>query len=85
MYTIEVDDKILYHPLYDDPGYALINPVLTKERGRAGSLEFIMPKSNNQYNQIQKITSLISVYENSKEIFRGRCMASERRFSEQKK
>lgn len=74
MYTIYVDGKALYSPLLTNEGYCVINPKITQELNKAGSLSFILPPNNVMYNNIHKLKSIITVYENDTEIFRGRVL-----------
>lgn len=80
MYTILVDGKALYAPNLADEGYDVVSPKLTFELNKAGSLEFILPPNNVMYDQIQKLKSIVQVYDGSEEIFRGRVLHEERDF-----
>lgn len=85
MYTIYADDKLLYSPRLFHEGCGVFSPKLTVELNKAGSLEFTMPPNNNQYDSVSKLKTILTVYENSNEIFRGRILHDERDFYKQKK
>lgn len=78
MYSIYVDGKLLYSPLFIDDGYLVLNPKLTMELSKAGSLTFLIPPKNPMYNGIQKLKSIVTVYDNDEEIFRGRVLYDEK-------
>lgn len=84
MYTIFVDGKALYAPNLANEGYDVINPKLTMELNKSGSLEFTLPPNNVMYDQIQKLKSIVQVFDGSEEIFRGRILHEERDFYRRK-
>lgn len=84
MYTIHVDGNLLYSPLLVDDGYLVLNPKLTLELGKSGSLTFLLPPNNPLYDGIQKLKSIVIVYQDSEEIFRGRVLHDEKDFYNRK-
>ena len=84
MYTIHVDGNLLYSPLLIDDGYLVLNPKLTLELGKSGSLTFLLPPNNPLYDGIQKLKSMVIVYQDSEEIFRGRVLHDEKDFYNRK-
>lgn len=84
MYTIKVDGKVLYAPNLANEGYSVLNPKITYEMNKAGSLEFIVPPNNVNYGEIHKLKSIIQVFDNGKEIFRGRVLHDETDFYKRK-
>lgn len=78
MYSIYVDDHLLYSPDLIDDGYLVLNPKLTVELGKAGSLTFVLPPKNPMYSSILKLKSIVQVYDNGDEIFRGRVLYDEK-------
>lgn len=84
MYTIQVDGKTLYAPNLANEGYGVFSPKLTIELGKAGSLSFTLPPNNVVYDNIQKLKSIITVYQDSDEIFRGRVLDDEKDFYNRK-
>lgn len=84
MYTIKVDGNLLYDPFIDDQGYYVLNPKITYEMNKAGSLEFIVPPNNVNIGAIHKLKSIVQVFDNGKEIFRGRVLHDETDFYKRK-
>lgn len=58
----------------------LINPTLTREFGKAGSLEFTIPLGNVAHSALQKLKTVVSVEQDGKEIWQGRVMSHEQDF-----
>lgn len=58
----------------------LINPTLTREFGKAGSLEFTIPLGNVAHSALQKLRTVISVEQDGKLIWQGRVMSHEQDF-----
>ena len=81
MFFIYADDELLYAPNLAGEGYGVINPVLTMELNRASSLSFTLPSSNIMYNSLKKMKTIITVFEDDKQLFRGRVLHDERNYS----
>lgn len=58
----------------------LISPTLTREFGKAGSLEFTIPLGNVAHSALQKMKTVVSVEQDGKEIWQGRFMNHEQDF-----
>lgn len=58
----------------------LISPTLTREFGKAGSLEFTIPLGNVAHSALQKMKTVVSVEQDDKEIWQGRVMNHEQDF-----
>ena len=58
----------------------LISPTLTREFGKAGSLEFTIPLGNVAHSALQKMKTVVSVEQDDKEIWQGRVMNHEQNF-----
>ena len=84
MYTIKVDGNILYDPFIADQGYSVLTPKITYEMNKAGSLEFVVPPNNVNIGSIHKLKSIVQVFDNGKEIFRGRVLHDETDFYKRK-
>lgn len=84
MYTIYVDGNALYSPLLTNEGYCVLNPKITMELNKAGSLSFLLPPNNVMYDSIKKLKSIVTVYEGETEIFRGRVLHDEKDFYNRK-
>ena len=85
MYTIYADDKLLYSPRLFNEGHGVFSPKLTVELGKAGYLEYTLPPNNILYDEIKKLKTIISVFQNEEQIFRGRVLNDEKDFYKQKK
>lgn len=58
----------------------LISPTLTREFGKAGSLEFTILLGNVAHSALQKMKTVVSVEQDGKEIWQGRVMSHEQDF-----
>lgn len=84
MYAIYSDGELLYSPHMIDEGYGVLQPKLTLELNKAGSLEFTLPPNNVLFDSIQKLKSIITVEQDGTEIFRGRVLHDEKDFYNRK-
>lgn len=58
----------------------LISPDLTREVGKAGSLEFTLPLGNVAHSALQKLMTVVEVQQDGKQIWQGRVMNHEQDF-----
>lgn len=58
----------------------LISPTLTREVGKAGSLEFTLPLGNVAHSALQKLMTVVEVQQDGKQIWQGRVMNHEQDF-----
>lgn len=72
MYEIYCDDVCIYDDLNNQAEFRLISPELDLEDNTAGTLSFTMPVTNEGYNSLTRLKSLIKVFRNGSEIWRGR-------------
>lgn len=79
MFYIYANGKSIYQPM--DNNLSLIQPKLTLEMGKAGSLQFQIPPSNQYYNALSQLTTIITVEMDDVEIFRGRVLTNNRNFN----
>ena len=84
MYTIYSDNQLLYSPDMAYSDYALLSPKVETEVNMSGSVSFIMPPTNPAYDAIRKLSSIITVYDDGEEIFRGRVLHDEKDFYKRK-
>lgn len=70
MYTIYLDDEILYYP-GDDVLSIVGDPVIKLAIGQAGSCEITVPPTNPCYDSIQNRKSMITVFRDSRNVFSG--------------
>ena len=70
--------------IYDPADYTdtkkLISPTLTREVGKAGSLEFTLPLGNVAHSALQKMRTTVSVEQDGVRIWEGRPMSHEQDF-----
>lgn len=70
--------------IYDPADYTdtkkLISPTLTREIGKAGSLEFTLPLGNVAHSALQKMRTTVSVEQDGARIWEGRPMSHEQDF-----
>lgn len=85
MFTMYADDKLLYAPHLSANGCGVFSPQLTVELNRAGELEFVMPPDNVLYNDMNKLKTFVTVYQDGDELFRGRVLHDEKDFYKQKR
>lgn len=74
MYSIYMDGKILHEPRLKEDGLVVVEPTLENELNKAGSLKFTITPNNQRYSQCKKMKSIIQVFDNGNEIFRGRIL-----------
>lgn len=84
MYTVYADRALLYHPKMVNDGYAIYNPTLIIEDNKTGTFQFSMPITNALYNSLKKMKTIITVYDDTELIFRGRILNDERDFNNNK-
>jgi len=72
MYTITCDGNLLYDPRVDDLKVA--NAKLQLEVNRSGSFDFTIYPAHPLYGTIQKLKSVIEVYQDGVLLFRGRVL-----------
>ena len=82
MYQVYCDDTLIYDPRIDS--LKIVNPKLTIELNKTGSFTFTIYPSNARYNILQKMKSIITVYNDGELIFRGRILNDDERFYNQK-
>lgn len=58
----------------------LISPTLTREVGKAGSLEFTLPLGNVAHSALQKLMTVVEVQQDGKQIWQGRVMNHDQDF-----
>ena len=79
MFYIYANGQQIYKPL--DDLLIVFNPKLTLELGKAGSLEFDIPPNNPFYDQMNQLSTEVSVDMDDDELFHGRVLSNERMFN----
>lgn len=69
---------LLYRP--NDPQALVLSPKLTREVSKGGSLFFTMTRDHAQYDMLQKLSTVVQVRRDGKEIWRGRVLKHEADF-----
>ena len=77
MYTMYLDDKLLYAPNVDlREQYIVTSPKLTMELGKSGSLNFIVAPGNPLYNKFRLMKTVVTVYRDDNVLWKGRVIES---------
>lgn len=84
MYKIYADDLLFYDDVTPEQAFKLINPKLKMSDSSAGSLTFILPINNVAYDKINRLTTLITVFCEGKEIWQGRVITESQNFWKQR-
>lgn len=72
MYQVKCDDIIIYD--LRDKDLMIISPKLTTEINKTGTFNFTIPPQNINYNIIKKLKSIVTIYQDGEEIWRGRVL-----------
>lgn len=75
-----VDKACIYDPGDITGTKKLTSPTLTREVGKAGSLEFTLPLGNVAHSALQKLMTVVEVQQDGKQIWQGRVMSHEQDF-----
>ncbi|MBR0575677.1 phage tail protein [Proteiniclasticum sp. BAD-10] len=75
MYTIKLDNQILWDPRVEE--LKIEEPKVKLEVNKAGTLAFRILPRHPLYNQIKKLKSVVEVYQDGVLIFRGRPLEDE--------
>lgn len=84
MYSIYADNKVIHDVRLKEDGLVLLDPTLEDELNKAGALKFTITPKNPKYNALKKLTTVIKVYDNEEEIFRGRVLDDTENFNKKK-
>lgn len=69
------DKRLIYAP--NSRNALVLSPKLTREVSKGGSLSFTMTRDHEQYENLQKMSTCITVEQDDKEIWRGRVLSHE--------
>lgn len=81
MYKCYLDGELLYTPELDE--YKLATANLSVELNKTGSFKFTVYPDNPRYESIKKRTSIITVYNEDRRLFRGRVLNVKKGFYNQ--
>ena len=82
MYRVFCDEWQLHNMTM--PSLKLVNPKADLEVNKAGSFTFTIYPQHPYYDKLQKMKSIILIYQNDRVIFRGRILNSSKGFYNQK-
>lgn len=82
MYRAYVDGTLFFDPRSNDRLLSVAKVSL--ELNKTGAFTFTMPPNNPMYNSLNKLKSLITVYDDDELIFRGRVLNTETNFFNEK-
>ena len=82
MYRVCCDGLTLYNSKLEN--LQIFNPSLELELNKTGSFQFTLYPQHPQYNRIQKLKSIITVYQDDYLLFRGRVLEEELGFHNEK-
>ncbi len=71
MYQVRCDDNIIYD--LRDEELKIISPKLNTEINKTGTFDFIISPQNPYYDLVKKF-SIITIYQDNEEIWRGRIL-----------
>lgn len=83
MFTITVDDSLLWSPVYNE--LKVVSPTLNLEVNKIGSLSFKIYPDHKYYNSLMKMKSIITVYQEHRTLFKGRIFSDNMDFQKAKK
>lgn len=75
MYQVLIDGLVMYDPNLE--GYEIFAPKVTLEVNKTNAFDFKIYPTNPRYNQINKLVSIVEVYQRGVLIFRGRPLDEE--------
>jgi len=84
MYNVYLDGYVLFSTGQTDEENIILNPMLNLEVNKSGFFSFTLPPGHALYDKITKMKSVVTVEQDSVEIFRGRVLNEEVDFFNQK-
>ena len=75
MYRVYADHQLIYHSKLEN--LKIFNPTLELEVNKTGSFQFTLYPDHPRYGLIQKLKSIITVYQDDFLLFRGRVLEDE--------
>lgn len=74
MYSMKVDGELIFAPPVVNDGYIAFDATVTRELNKVDSAEFTIPVTGRGYDRINKLSSVITVWDDDEKIFHGRCI-----------
>ncbi len=78
MIEIYIDNWLAHSTAVDDEAHIALNVKPSLDIEDSGSLSFVLPPGNAQYDAIRKMKSIVTLYQDGVLLFRGRVTESER-------
>lgn len=72
VYAIYADDELLYRSDIDEEAYQVVQPTISEELNKIGTLTFTMLPTNRLYDSLHPMKTVIRVESEVRELFRGR-------------
>ena len=85
MFSIYADGQMLYSTDVSDPAFSVSAPTVEQSVNKAGSLTFTIFPNHPLYDKLNKLTTIMDVYQDADLIFRGRVLGTETDIYRQKK
>lgn len=82
MYQVRCDNQVIYD--LRDEELIILSPKLNEEVNKTGAFNFIIPPKNPMYDNIKTLKSIITIYQDNEELFRGRVLKSKLDFYNRK-
>lgn len=82
MYKVYSDDYLLYDPEYES--LKIFSPKINLELNKTGSFDFLIYPEHPYFNKLEKLRSIIKVYQDDYLIFRGRILNDQQGFYNEK-
>lgn len=82
MYKVYCDNELLYSERID--AFMIFNPKLSLELNKAGTFDFTIYPNHPKFDDLKKMKSIITVYNNDELLFRGRILNVETGWLNQK-
>lgn len=83
MYHVYCDSLLLYDDQLE--GYKIFNPVMELELNKISQFDFTMYNDHPNFDRLQRLKSIITVYQNGYLMFRGRILNDEQGFYNEKR
>jgi len=80
MYSVYIDNHLLWSPSLANEGYVILNPSVKFELNKAPSFSCIIAQENPNADKIVKLKGELTVWEDENRIFRGRVISSNKDF-----
>ena len=82
MYQVYCDNFLLYNDQLED--YKIFNPKVELELNKIGQFDFDIYNNHPNFDRMQRLKSIITVYQDNYLLFRGRILNDEQGFHNEK-